>query len=84
MPDSLPHAIIRRIWIAEGCIVCNLCEDTCPEVFDVQADTCTIRLTAGRYYLERQEAIRQAAEECPVEVIRVAGINESEDAEPGG
>lgn len=72
---------ITRIWIADGCIVCNLCEDTCPDVFDVQADTCVIRPTAERYYLDRHDAIVQAAEECPVEVIRVAGVNEPAEPE---
>ena len=28
---------IRKIWIEEGCISCNLCEDTAREVFRVPA-----------------------------------------------
>ncbi len=76
MPHSTDTSRIERIWIAEGCIVCNLCEDTCPDVFDVQADTCTIRPAAERYYCQKEAAIIQAAEECPVEVIRIAGVNE--------
>ena len=26
---------ITKLWIEEGCTVCNLCEDTAPEVFEV-------------------------------------------------
>ena len=28
---------IRKVWIAEGCIACNLCQDLVPEVFEVPA-----------------------------------------------
>lgn len=76
MAHSTDITRIVRIWIADGCIVCNLCEETCPDVFDVQAETCAIRPVAERYYAERRPAIVQAAEECPVEVIRIPGINE--------
>jgi ferredoxin len=72
--DTTPQ--IKRVWIAEGCIVCNLCEDTCPEVFDVGEDTCTIRPRAQTYYMSHARQIIQSAEECPVDVIRVAGVNE--------
>jgi len=34
---------IKRVWIEEGCIVCNACETTCPEVFNVTEDSCHIR-----------------------------------------
>jgi ferredoxin len=84
MPDTPASVSIARVWIAPGCIVCNLCEDTCPEVFDVQADTCTIRPAADRHYVDRHDAIAQAAAECPVDVIRVAGVNEPADATPEG
>ena len=82
---SAPSATtsVRRIWIAPGCIVCNLCEDTCPEVFDVREDTCTIRSVAPQYYRTHTRQITQAAQECPVDVIRVAGLNEPDDAEAG-
>lgn len=34
---------ITKVWIEEGCIVCNACETTCPEVFNVTEDSCHIR-----------------------------------------
>jgi ferredoxin len=34
---------ITKVWIEDGCIVCNACETTCPEVFNVTEDTCHIR-----------------------------------------
>jgi len=35
--------VVKRVWIEEGCIVCNACETTCPEVFSVTDETCMIR-----------------------------------------
>jgi len=78
---------VTRVWIEEGCIVCNACETTCPEVFNVREDSCTIRadvrsdgvddtnLTArstlsGATGTELAEQIEEAAEGCPVEVIK--------------
>jgi ferredoxin len=78
MPPETSTLTIRRVWIAPGCIVCNLCEDTCPEVFDVRDDTCHVRQAAEQYYGTHTRQIAQAAEECPVEVIRVGGLNETD------
>ncbi len=65
------RSLSLRVWIESGCIVCNLCADTCPQVFDVQADTAVIRPSAERYYVDQRDAIEQAAAECPVEVIKL-------------
>lgn len=59
---------ISRVWIEEGCIVCDACEDVCPEVFHVQDDSCTVR--EGVNYSEFIDAIKIAAEDCPTEVIK--------------
>lgn len=37
---------ISKVWIEEGCIVCNACEAECPEVFHVTEDSCHIRAEA--------------------------------------
>jgi ferredoxin len=34
---------IAKVWIEEGCIVCNACETDCPDVFLVTDTTCVIR-----------------------------------------
>ena len=67
---------IRSVWIEEGCISCNLCEDLVPEVFEVPAGG-TSR-TVRRYEKQLKkggeamvERVRDAAESCPVEVIQV-------------
>ena len=78
---------ITKVWIEEGCIVCNACETTCPEVFLVTEETCIIRAEVrtdgkedenlesksglnGDVVDERADMIEEAAEGCPVEVIK--------------
>lgn len=34
---------VTKVWIEEGCIVCNACEAECADVFHVTAETCHIR-----------------------------------------
>lgn len=65
-------AEVTRVWIEPGCIVCNACEGTCPEVFLVEAESSTIRPEALNVEFLRLhgKSIREAAEECPVEVIK--------------
>ena len=58
---------ITKVWIEDGCTSCGLCEDTCPEVFVID-DLAEIKegVNAGDY----EDGIKEAAEECPVEVIQ--------------
>jgi ferredoxin len=58
---------IAKVWIEPGCIVCNACEDIYKEVFEVLADTCIIRPNAP---LDDGLRMQEAAEACPVEVIK--------------
>jgi len=60
---------VAKVWIEPGCIVCNACEDTYPEVFEVLADTCIVR---PNYPLDDGLKVQEAAEGCPVEVIKFA------------
>ncbi|MBL7664691.1 MAG: ferredoxin [Bacteriovoracaceae bacterium] len=58
---------MAKVWIEPGCIVCNACEDIYPEVFEVLADTCIVRPNPP---LDDGLRIQEAAEACPVEVIK--------------
>lgn len=66
------HQEITKVWIAPGCIVCDACETECPEVFDVQEETCVIRPEAQKAAFTKPltPAIIAAADGCPVEVIK--------------
>lgn len=58
---------IAKVWIEPGCIVCDACEDIYKDVFEVLADTCIIRPNAP---LDDGLRMQEAAEACPVEVIK--------------
>jgi ferredoxin len=65
---------IRRVWIEEGCISCNLCEDLVPEVFEVPAgETCHPKRGHEKHLGEpdMDERVQEAADSCPVEVIQL-------------
>ena len=49
------------------CTGCELCIETCPEVFEMQNDTAVAKVDVVPP--EAEETCRQAAEECPVEAI---------------
>ncbi len=58
---------VVKVWIDEGCITCDACENICPEVFHVEDDTCII--VDGVNPGEWGDDIIEAAEACPVDVI---------------
>jgi len=58
---------IVRVWIEEGCTECGVCEETCPDVFRLGDEAAEV--IEGADLVENEDAIRQAAEECPVEII---------------
>lgn len=64
--------IISKVWIEEGCIVCDACETAAPDVFEVLEETCIIRPAAleVEFCKPRSTEIVDAAEECPVDVIK--------------
>src|SRR5688572_16133197 len=70
------HQVITKVWIAPGCIVCDSCENDCPEGFEVQEATCIIRPPAmsAEFTKPLTPSIIVAAEGCPVEVIKYETI----------
>ena len=79
-------AIVAKVWIDEDCITCDACQDICPEVFEVVDDSSMIlasvrtdgvfdRNVGGSPLktglgAELGDIIIEAAEACPVEVIK--------------
>jgi len=58
---------IKKVWIEEGCISCGLCSENCPEVFKLD-DMAEVRDSVN--YKDNESCIIEAAENCPVEVIK--------------
>ncbi|MDP6661459.1 MAG: flavodoxin domain-containing protein [Candidatus Thalassarchaeaceae archaeon] len=85
---------IFSVYIDEGCITCDACEEAAPDVFEVTDDTCfikpTVRLDGGFDRNDGQSGLKpeissslsddiiDAADACPVDVIILV------DEAPGG
>ncbi len=58
---------ITKVWIEDGCTSCALCEDTCPDVFELD-DVSTVK--EGADFSANEDGIKESAENCPVDVIK--------------
>ena len=58
---------IKKVWIEDGCIACNLSETICPEVFVIE-DGATVKANVD--YSKYETEIKEAAASCPVQVIK--------------
>lgn len=58
---------ISKVWIEDGCISCGACEATAPEVFVVKE---VAEIIPGVDFDEYEGDIKDAAEACPVDVIK--------------
>jgi ferredoxin len=65
--DEVALMAIKRVWIEDGCISCGACVDACPEVFDMP-DTAVVK--QGADFNAHEKEIKEAADGCPVEVIK--------------
>ena len=90
-------AVVAKVWIDEDCITCDACQDICPEVFEVTDDSSFILAAVrtdgvfdrnvggaplvGNLGTELGDIIIEAAEACPVEVIKyeLVGDGAAED-----
>jgi ferredoxin len=61
---------IKRVWIEEGCILCGNSQAGCPEVFVIHDDASSAAVRNGVDFSRYEKQIRDAAEFCPVDVIK--------------
>ena len=60
---------MQAIVDSETCIGCELCVETCPEVFEMDGDIAVVKLDPAPE--DCVETCRTAAEDCPVDAIRL-------------
>jgi ferredoxin len=53
----------------ETCIGCEVCVDTCPEVFEMVDDKARVKI--NEVPRDVVESCREATENCPVEAIQI-------------
>jgi ferredoxin len=53
----------------DTCTACELCVDSCPEVFELADDT--VKAKDGDVAADAAASCREAAENCPVEAIKI-------------
>ncbi len=58
---------MKKVWIEDGCTSCGLCEDTAPEVFEIDEFSTVIE---GANFSDYKDEIIEAADSCPVDVIK--------------
>jgi ferredoxin len=58
---------ITKVWIEEGCTACGICEEICPEVFEMDDEA---QVKEGVDYAAYEDKIVECAENCPAEVIK--------------
>ena len=58
---------IKKVCVEEDCTSCGICESLCPEVFVIEDISTVIE---GVNYADYEDQIKEAAESCPVEVIK--------------
>lgn len=58
-----------NVTIEESCTACELCVDTCPDVFQMGSEIAEV--IADPIPAEFEALAQQAADECPVEAIIV-------------
>ena len=66
---------IKKVWIETGCTACGVCESICPEVFTVEDEA---KVNTDVNFDGYTDQIQEAAESCPVEVIKYEANEEDE------
>ena len=60
---------VQKVWIEDTCTACQLCIDTCPDIFEMGEDIA--KMIQGADIQSREDCIREATEDCPVGAIKI-------------
>jgi len=59
-----------EVKVNEDCSACGICEDICPEVFELGDEIAEVKVNPVP--AEFEDKVRESAEECPTEAIEVS------------
>lgn len=59
-----------KVLVNDECTACGICEDICPEVFELGDEKAEVKVDPIPAELE--DKVRESAEECPVEAIEIS------------
>lgn len=60
---------MKAIVDEDKCSGCGMCEDTCPEVFELVDDVAKVKVDPVP--AENEDTCREAADDCPEEAISI-------------
>jgi len=60
---------VKAFIDAELCTGCELCVETCPEVFEMADDVATVKV--DEIPTSAEDSAQEAAEDCPSEAITI-------------
>lgn len=61
-----------RVTVNDNCQGCGICESKAPEVFEV-TDEGVARVLVESVPAELEDAVRDAAYDCPTEAVEISG-----------
>ncbi len=59
-----------EINVNDDCSACGICEDICPDVFELGDEKAEVKVNPVP--AEFEDSVREAAEECPTESIEIS------------
>ncbi|HHT45795.1 MAG TPA: ferredoxin [Firmicutes bacterium] len=58
-----------KAYVNEECILCGLCADACPEVFELGDERAEVKV--DEVPEEHEECCHEAADSCPTDAIEI-------------
>lgn len=58
-----------KAYVNEECILCGLCADMCPDIFELGDEKSEV--VVDEIPPEQQDCCREAAESCPTDAIEI-------------
>ena len=67
--SNLKGVKIMKAYVNEECILCGICADMCPEIFELGDERAEVLLE--EIPMEHEECCREAADDCSTDAIEI-------------